>query len=112
MYEISSYFKVDLSRALDRRLTTFLTNASWPAFKVLNNISMPFDAEVGDRTGLFPIAYLARIAYHNMSRDSPDWTVATGTAARYVVPFAPHLPDGTFSRAAGWEGQVRLLARI
>ena len=45
---------------------------------------MPFDGEVGDRTGLFPIAYLARAAYFNLPRDSPEWTVATRTAAEYA----------------------------
>ena len=132
--QISSYFHIDLTRALDRRLDTFITNSSWPAYKVwlpshhnsgldlmsraavalplmcvlqiLNNISMPFDGEVGDHTGLFPIAFLARAAYYNLSHNSPEWIVALKTASQYVVPFTPHLADGTFSRTAGWDGQV------
>lgn len=70
-------------------------------------LAVPFDGEVGDRTGLFPIAYLARAAYFNLPHDSPEWIVATRTASQYVIPFTPHLPDGTFSRVTGWQGQVR-----
>jgi hypothetical protein len=81
MYEVSSYFKVNFTRALDRcvpaeyvyhsvvasngfavphnalpcsRLITFVTNSSWPAYNILHNISMGFDGEVGDHIGLFP----------------------------------------------------------
>lgn len=105
MYEVSSYFKVNLTRALDRRLLTFMTNNSWPAYNILNNITMPFDGEVGDHIGLFPIAFLARGQYYNLSNQSDEWRIAVETANMYVVPFTPHLADGTFSRATGWAGE-------
>lgn len=106
-YDVSRQFNQAWARAMDRRLTSFLTNATSEAGKVLANVTMPWDGAVGDHIGLYPIAFLSRAQYYNLSTTSPEWTVAVRTADKYVLGWPMRVPDGSgaFSRAAGWSGQ-------
>src|SRR4051794_40893903 len=59
-YEASSYFGLGFQRACDRRLASFLANDTSLPYKLLNNITMPWDTAIGDHL-VYPIAYLARM---------------------------------------------------
>eukprot|EP00041_Stephanoeca_diplocostata_P013004 m.221228 g.221228 ORF g.221228 m.221228 type:complete len:323 (-) comp19183_c0_seq2:417-1385(-) len=53
---------------------------------------------IGDRFGMFPIAYLQR---YLMEGRSMDITIASAAVVDYVMPYPNTLPDGTFSRLSG-----------
>lgn len=105
MWEITKQFNQDWSSSLNTRLDQMLTNSSYPAYKVLNNITMPWDSAIGDYIGLMPIAYLSRAQFYGKDPSSPDWQVAQRIAQEYVWAWPYRLPDGTISRHSGWPGQ-------
>ncbi|EDQ91021.1 uncharacterized protein MONBRDRAFT_23890, partial [Monosiga brevicollis MX1] len=76
------------------------------ANSVLNNITMAFDHAVGDRIGLFPIAYLTRQSYG--FGNANDAVVIRGIIDEYILPYPYRLNDTArcFSRFEGWSGQV------
>ena len=106
-YDVSRQFSQGWASVMDRRLDSFLSNSSSEAGRILANETLPFDSAVGDHLGLYPIAFLSRAQYYNLSMSSPEWRVAIATADRYVLGWPTRLADGTgvFSRSAGWPGQ-------
>lgn len=99
----------DFRGFLDPLLDNLTRTSGSIGFNLLHNVSMPFDSAVGDGIGLFPIAYLSRAAFYNETwawATNPDLLVATRVADEYVLEWPRRLPDGTFSRDAGWAGEV------
>ncbi len=105
IFELSHAFGTNWTAQISNQLDFFLNNQSYPGYKVLNNITMPFDSAVGDYIGLMPIAYLSRWHYSGEPSGSRDWALATRIADQYIMQWPYRLPDGTFSRHAGWPGQ-------
>eukprot|EP00054_Salpingoeca_dolichothecata_P001463 m.19274 g.19274 ORF g.19274 m.19274 type:complete len:434 (+) comp12201_c0_seq1:88-1389(+) len=91
---------------LESRLAELQTTD--PGAKILRNESMPFDMAVGDRLGLFPIAFLSSPKYGN----NTGLEIANRVAQQYVLPWPHVLPDGTFVRSFGWPDPQRLSQHI
>ena len=76
-------------------------------YKLLQNETIPFDKQVGDGIGLFPINYLTRaIDYVPSNETDTDWRIVQKVAYDFVLGFPHRLADGTFSRHNGWPGEV------
>jgi len=70
-------------------------------YNVLNNITMPWDWDIGDHIGLYPVVYLLR--YLQFGNPNPnDLIIATRVAEQYVLGWPILLQDGTVSRNTGW----------
>ncbi|XP_041365298.1 unsaturated rhamnogalacturonyl hydrolase YesR-like [Gigantopelta aegis] len=52
---------------------------------------------------MFPVAYLNRASEQSVTT-GPDVELAKAVAEQYVLKFPIRLPDGTFSRTLGWQG--------
>jgi rhamnogalacturonyl hydrolase YesR len=106
-YEAMGAFPgLDYAAALDPRLDAFAAAPGTPAYMVLHNQTVPWAYSIGDTTGLFPIAYLARAQRAGGSSfTSPDWQLALRTVEQYVLRWPLRLPSGAISRHAGWPGQ-------
>eukprot|EP01116_Phalansterium_solitarium_P011687 TRINITY_DN27450_c0_g1_i1.p1 TRINITY_DN27450_c0_g1~~TRINITY_DN27450_c0_g1_i1.p1 ORF type:complete len:387 (-),score=90.19 TRINITY_DN27450_c0_g1_i1:158-1318(-) len=89
---------------LNKIMDGFISTKGAVAYNVLNGITMPFDGEVGDHIGLYPISYVARARYYSPNGrydNSTDLKIATAVADQYVIAFPDRLSDGTFSRSNG-----------
>lgn len=71
-----------------------------PGYNILNEIKMPFDGAVGDRIGLFPIAYLARYERGGPDRQPYDRDMIAQAISNYILPWPYRLNDTaqTFAR--------------
>ena len=83
------------------------------SYQLLNNetIALPWIYSVGDRLGLYPIAYASRVAYyqaHPLAARSAGYSNSTDLAllrhvcAQYIMAFPWRLADGTFARPIDW----------
>jgi rhamnogalacturonyl hydrolase YesR len=98
---------LDFSAFLAARLDAFAQLPGSPAQLFLAGQTIPWGYSIGDTTGLFPIAYLARALHLNATdpATSQDARLALGIAQQYVLGWPLRLADGTISRHAGWYGQ-------
>lgn len=103
-------FQLNIVDELNSVLDFFINDSSQEAYKILHGISINWGPTVGDTGGLFPIAYLARISYYNEHNDpkydnSTDLKLCNLITTQIVANWHYTLPDGTFTRGYGWQGQ-------
>jgi len=110
-WEFADHFgRTDLVAPLNKILDEFINAPSKDAYKILHNEDLPFGGAIGDTVGLYPIAYLARVAYYNNHPDSnynneTDLKICETVANHYILGWPYSLPDGTTSRKSGWSGE-------
>ena len=94
---------------LDQYLDKFQTDPDFPGYKILHNITMPFDSAVGDYISLFPITYLNRALMYTGKKpgyqNTSDLYIVNTVAEKYLLKYPYRLSDGTFSRTGGWVGE-------
>lgn len=109
MFEAEEAFQLGHSGLLSARLDAIIAQPGTSAYILLHNNSFRFDSAIGDRKGLFPLAYLYRARFfgrnpglappgYNRTRDI--WIAEEG-ARRFVLAFPHRLKDGTIARLVG-----------
>ena len=103
---------IDYRAVLGKHLDEFSLQKNTSAYEVLHNQSVGvWDSAIGDRRGLFPLAYFERAVYFRTHCSTPatydnatDVRIATGAARKYIMPWPKLLPeDGTIARFVGGE---------
>ncbi|XP_041366689.1 unsaturated rhamnogalacturonyl hydrolase YesR-like isoform X1 [Gigantopelta aegis] len=103
LYRCDKTFGTNYKPLLNTFLNKYITDPNSFGYKVQHNISVPFYHAVGDRIGMFPVAYLNRASEQSITT-GPDVDLALAVAEQYVLKFPIRLSDGTFSRIRGWKG--------
>ncbi|XP_041365889.1 unsaturated rhamnogalacturonyl hydrolase YesR-like [Gigantopelta aegis] len=103
LYRCDKTFGTNYQPLLNTFLNKSITDPDSFGYKVQHNISVPFHHAVGDKIGMFPIAYLNRASEQSVTT-GPDVDLAKAVAELYVLKFPHKLPDGTFARTRGWKG--------
>ena len=109
MYQADKEFGFNLTKVMDNYLDNFLEDKNALGYKLLHNQHIDWGRAVGDNVGLFPIAYLNRMQSQSMQRGynkSRDTYVVRKVAEEYILKWPYRLPDGTFSRLSGWQGEA------
>jgi hypothetical protein len=109
----------DYSSFTDAKLEYWLGTPMATAYNLTHNISMDWGYSIGDRVGLYPIAYLERGLAKRANAVSAgarpgaddgqaDIALAVQAADEYVLRWPQRWADGTISRDSGdvWPGEV------
>ncbi len=109
LWKANQSFGIPFENQLNDYLQKYVTDKESYGYKILHGIGVPFGEAIGDTVGLFPIAYLNRaLAYSGVKpgyENTTDMRIAQTVAEEYIMSWPKRLPDGTFSRNVGWDGQ-------
>ena len=101
---------IPFNQEVDEYLDKFKTDPTQLGYKILHNVNIPYDKDVGDNVGLFPITYLNRALMYTGHKpgydNKTDMYIVNRVAEHFILKFPQRLPDGTFSRHYGWPGEM------